>query len=331
MLYEQDGTVNHQITDSVTQTMAHVVGHSPSETKSMLDALMAETIGMAMYNAVTNQHNAQVVGNATVIAACARMLKAPVAVAPVMSAPPVAILTVTPSPIPLASPQQVITVVATGLQNGFSVSILTEDGTLLATLSGSTQITYVTGSSSFTFQTDVFTTAGTYFLRIQNPPVPSVLSVPSPNFKVTVASVQPQVKSISPAGPETYHVVGNCFHPNMAAEFEDAEGNPVPGASIKEVRPGLVILFVPQDAPPGPFRVTLTNPSNQKTTRLFHKAVSMVSVATVYQSCEGSGNKPSTGNAPCAGTAPSTVNTPSTPQPSSNAPENPGHCTGQEQ
>ena len=315
MLYEQDGTVNHQITDSVTQTMAHVVGHSPSETKSMLDTLMAETIGMAMYNAVTNQHNAQLVSNATVVAACARMLKAPIAMPPVVAAVPPVILSVTPASIPPQA-DQTITVVATGLQTGFSVNILKEDFTLLATLSGSAQITYVADSSTFTFQSGVFKDPGTYFLRVQNPPPPSGSPAFSPNFKVTVAHVNPQVKSITPAGPETYHVAGSCFHPQMTATFEDDQGNPVPGASITEIRPGLVKIHLPQDAPSGPFRVTFTNPCNQKTTRLFNKAVSMVNVATVYQSCEGSASQP---------TNPSPEVQPNP------AAENPDPCSGHQQ
>jgi len=319
MLYEQDGTVNHQITDSVTQTMAHVVGHSPSETKSMLDTLMAETIGMAMYNAVTNQHNAQMVSNATVIAACARMLKAPIAVSPAVPVAPPAILSVTPSPIPVSSPTTVITVVASGLQNGFSVSILTEDGALLATLSGTSQLTYVADSSTFSFTTTVFTTAGKYILRIQNPSAPGVISIPSANFLVTVASVAPQVKSITPAGPETYHVAGNYFHPQMTAAVEDAEGNKVSDASITEIRPDLVKVFVPNDSPAGPYRITFTNPCNQTTTRLFNKAVAMMSVATVYQSSESSEIRPSVESAP------------SVAEPNQPAPEKPCPCPGRQQ
>lgn len=318
MLYEQDGTVNHQITDSVTQTMAHVVGHSPSETKSMLDTLMAETIGMAMYNAVTNQHNAQLVSNATVVAACARMLKAPIAMPPVVAAVPPVILSVTPASIPPQA-DQTITVVATGLQKGFSLNVLKEDLTLLATLSGTAQITYTPDSSTFTFQSGVFKDPGTYYLRIQNPPPPSGSPVFSPNFKVTVAHVPPQVKSIAPAGPETYHAVGSNFHPQMTATFEDDQGNTVPGAAITEVRPGLVKILIPQDAPAGPFRVTFINPCNQKTTRLFNKAVSMMSVATVYQACEGSESRPSGENA-----SPEA-------QPKPQSPENPDPCSGHQQ
>jgi hypothetical protein len=117
---------------------------------------------------------------------------------PDFAAPPV-ILNVTPAPIPLNDPQQVITAVSTGLQKGFSVSILTEGGTLLTTLSGTTQLTYVPDSSIFTFQTNVFTSAGTYLLRIQNPSGASGGSVPSANFLVTVAGVG---EKYYPSGPK---------------------------------------------------------------------------------------------------------------------------------
>ena len=72
----------------------------------------------------------------------------------------------------------------------------------------------------------------------------------------------------------------------MTTTFEDAEADKVPGASISEIRPDLVKIFVPNDAP-GPFRVNFTNPSNRTTTRLFKKAVAMMGVATVYHSSEG--------------------------------------------
>ena len=143
--------------------------------------------------------------------------------------------------------------------------------------------------------------------------------MPSAPFEVTVASVAPQVKNIIPAGPETYHVSGNCFHPQMTATFEDAEGNKVLGASISEIRPDLVKIFVPNDASAGPYRVTFINPSNQTTTRLFNKAVAMMSVATVYQSSEGADTRPSGDITPNSGGTESA------------SPENPCKCPGQQQ
>jgi hypothetical protein len=100
-----------------------------------------------------------------------------------------AILSVTPTPIPLSTPAQVITVVAIGLLNGFGVSILTDEDVLLEILSRTAQLTYLPNSSTFTFQTVVFTTAGKYRLQIQNPPVGGVSSIPSAPFELTVASV----------------------------------------------------------------------------------------------------------------------------------------------
>ncbi len=69
------GTVNDQITDAVTQGIAAVLGHAPAESSAMLDAVMAETLGMSMHNAVTAQHNMQMVSAASVTATCARIIQ----------------------------------------------------------------------------------------------------------------------------------------------------------------------------------------------------------------------------------------------------------------
>jgi len=67
-------TVNDQITDSVSQSNAMVIGAAASEAMSLLDLVSAETLGMSMHNAVTAQQNAQMSTNASVTASCARML-----------------------------------------------------------------------------------------------------------------------------------------------------------------------------------------------------------------------------------------------------------------
>lgn len=71
-------TVNTQVSDSVTETIANVLGNAPAEGFGLLDTVMAETVGMLMHGAVNNQTNAQMIGNATVTATCARMLAVPV-------------------------------------------------------------------------------------------------------------------------------------------------------------------------------------------------------------------------------------------------------------
>jgi hypothetical protein len=72
-----DSPVNSQITDSVSQVVTLLTGQAPSQAFGMLDAVLLETLGMAMYNAVNRQHNAHMTGSAAVTAACAKMLQAP--------------------------------------------------------------------------------------------------------------------------------------------------------------------------------------------------------------------------------------------------------------
>lgn len=66
--------VNAQITDAVSQTNATVIGTAAAQSFGILDAVMSETIGMAMHNAVGNQRNMQMVSSAAVSATCARIL-----------------------------------------------------------------------------------------------------------------------------------------------------------------------------------------------------------------------------------------------------------------
>lgn len=86
------GTVNSQVLDSVNTVATLISGQAPSQATAMLDTVMAEAIGMAMYNAVNRQQNAGMVSSAAVTSACARMLNAfppaAAAPAPVPAAPP---------------------------------------------------------------------------------------------------------------------------------------------------------------------------------------------------------------------------------------------------
>lgn len=68
-------SLNDQITDAVAETNSTVLGHAPSGSQGLLDAVMAETVGMLMHNAVTAQHNSQMVSGAATAAACARILR----------------------------------------------------------------------------------------------------------------------------------------------------------------------------------------------------------------------------------------------------------------
>lgn len=101
-----EGTVNSQIVDSVTNLATLVTGQAPSQAFAMLDAVMVETLGMAMYNAVSRQQNAGMVSNAAVTAACARILNTFAAVPepppPPVPTPPV--VEPLPSPPPATTP-----------------------------------------------------------------------------------------------------------------------------------------------------------------------------------------------------------------------------------
>ena len=91
-------TVNSQITDSVSQANAMVVGAASSEAMSLLDLVSAETLGMSMHNAVTAQQNAQMSTNASITASCARMLQAQ---SPVPAPEPLPVPVVPPPFMPL--------------------------------------------------------------------------------------------------------------------------------------------------------------------------------------------------------------------------------------
>jgi hypothetical protein len=72
-----DQYVNDQIVESVANVVTLNVGQGPSQSSAMLDVVMAETIGMTMYNAVSRQQSSSTVGSAAVTVACAKMLQTP--------------------------------------------------------------------------------------------------------------------------------------------------------------------------------------------------------------------------------------------------------------
>ena len=81
----EDGTVNSRVVDSVSSVVTLLTGQSPSQAFGMLDAVMVETLGMAMHNAVMRQQGASMVGAAATTAACAKMLQSPF---PILPPPP---------------------------------------------------------------------------------------------------------------------------------------------------------------------------------------------------------------------------------------------------
>lgn len=94
------GSVNGQILDSVADTVTIAAGLAPSQSYAMLDTVMVETLGMAMYNAVSRQQGGSMVGSAAVTAACAKMLGTSISASPKPPAPP----TIQPLPTPPIPP-----------------------------------------------------------------------------------------------------------------------------------------------------------------------------------------------------------------------------------
>lgn len=72
-------------------------GQTSAHTFSLLEAVMAETLGMSMHNAVRAQNGMQMVSSAAVVAACARMLNA-TPLAPLAPPSPIPVVPVTPPP-----------------------------------------------------------------------------------------------------------------------------------------------------------------------------------------------------------------------------------------
>lgn len=58
----------------MTQLQELLSGNDFSQTMSIVNTVMAETVGMSMHNAVTAQHNAQLIGSAATSSTCARIL-----------------------------------------------------------------------------------------------------------------------------------------------------------------------------------------------------------------------------------------------------------------
>ncbi len=100
---------NDYILSSVTDVQQLLKGTANSQSVAMLNNVMAETIGMSMHNAVTAQHNAQMLNSATTTSTCARILSVmgakpvpppPPAPAPADAGPVTAVTPVTPvSPV----------------------------------------------------------------------------------------------------------------------------------------------------------------------------------------------------------------------------------------
>lgn len=264
-MYEH-GTVNHQITDSVTQVDTGVVGNAPAQTTAMLDAVMAESIGMAMYNAVTAQHNAQMVSSAAVAAACARMLKSPGALPqpalPVFAAP--VVNSVHPSPIPVNSNTQKVHVHGSNFQPGAAVDLFDALGTQIGTLAGSQQIGKKETSTSLVMKTNLFSAPGTYGIEVVNPN-----GTRSTRYPVTVTAF-PLISSVTTTSPPgSYTVSGENFQSVPTVNVFDQSGDQLASSdrTISAVSiatttnpASSLTLTIASDNPAGPYSIQVQNP-----------------------------------------------------------------------
>ena len=250
------GTVNSQVLDSVAQEATAVVGQAPAGTTGMLDAVMAETIGMAMYNAVTTQHNAQMVASAAIAATCARMLRIPGAlplpfklIAPGVSA-------VIPSPVWVSTDNQQLQVIGTNFQPNLHVDVFAPDGSKAGTVSGG-QITGVSIPVSFTMTTNLFIQEGTYGIEVVNHDEGR-----SSRYQIQVESHDPQITGISAAPngpPNTYLVSGSYFQPGVTANVADHTGTLLSGTTVSNVTSTSFSVLIVPGTSTGPFSIQAVN------------------------------------------------------------------------
>ena len=65
---------NREIVNNLENIQALLSVNSVSQPMAMMHAVMVETLGMSMHNAVNTQHHAQQMNNAATTSTCARIL-----------------------------------------------------------------------------------------------------------------------------------------------------------------------------------------------------------------------------------------------------------------
>lgn len=229
-----DGSVNEQITDSVTQTSTAVVGLAPAQSMGMLDAVLVETVGMAMYGAVSRQQNAQMTATASITATCARILSAfapaPAPTPPVPLTPPVK-----PADPPVVKP-------IPGAPPAASAAAQ-EAAAAVTALQGVDALTQLRGQS---LQTAVQSEADLLKManKIQPPaPTPGAGTPPAPPsaaaIQALIAQLQDMLKAANEDTTDADTTVQNTNTPK-------AKADPTPAA------PAPLNLKSPKDPTPGP-------------------------------------------------------------------------------
>jgi hypothetical protein len=116
--------VNDQIVESVADVVTLNCGEAPSQSAAMLDIVMAETMGMSMYNAVSRQQSSSMVGSAAVTSACAKMLQTPFPILP----PPLPYVVppsgLQPLPVPPGGLTDAEVIAVAGVDAGVAIDVL---------------------------------------------------------------------------------------------------------------------------------------------------------------------------------------------------------------
>ena len=66
--------MNSQVTDAITQANALAVGEGPAASMAMVNAVMAETLGMMMHNAITAQNGMQTIAKSATAVVCSLII-----------------------------------------------------------------------------------------------------------------------------------------------------------------------------------------------------------------------------------------------------------------
>jgi hypothetical protein len=131
---------------------------SSAHTFSLLEAVMTETLGMSMHNAVRAQNSMQMVSGAAVVAACARMLQA---------SPP-------PPPLPPPVPPPVV-----GPASG-TASVIAKDTVRADTAISALAQDYQTSSANVSSATAALQALAKQAQAAMSPPPPPTPPTPAP-------------------------------------------------------------------------------------------------------------------------------------------------------
>jgi hypothetical protein len=178
--------VNDQIVESVADVVTLNSGHAPAQSAAMLDIVMAETIGMSMYNAVSRQQSSSMVGSAAVTSACAKMLQTPFPILPPLVPYVVPPSGLQPLPVPPGGLTDAEAIAVAGVDAGAAIDVLAAEA------QGSDVTSATAVLKSLAKQINAA-------LAALNPPAPAPSPAPSPSPAPMQAKRSRPVKTPAPA------------------------------------------------------------------------------------------------------------------------------------